>query len=221
MSAVDQEHALIERASSGDRMAARTLVTRLMPVVRARVRLRLRQEMRANDSGDDLVQEIWTRLLANGCQMLLKYDASRGASLEGYVGMITTREVGNSLREQRAQRRGGHVRVVEFKPDAMASVEDDPAKHASASELQDRVRNYVEGELPPKGQLVFRYVFSDQLAPSDAARAMGVSIQVVYNWQHKIRSAVRALLEEEPPARRSVVGAGLESEESSVGSLKG
>ena len=194
MTSTSEEHALIERAVAGDRMAARALVTRLMPIVQARVRLLLRKERRHTDGTDDLVQEVWTRLLADGGRKLLKFDAARGASLEGFVGMLATREAGNTLREQRAQRRGGRAQVAAVTPDAVPSTSGDPSAHASASELQQRVRRFVEGELPVKGQLVFRYVFTDQISPSEAARAMGVTPQVVYNWQHKIRTGVRAIL---------------------------
>ncbi|MEL6544882.1 MAG: sigma-70 family RNA polymerase sigma factor [Myxococcota bacterium] len=195
----EDESALVERAVSGDRMAARALVVRLMPVVRARVRLLLRRERAGTEASDDLVQEVWTRLLDDRGRKLLKFDAARGASFEGFVGMLATREAGNALREQRAQRRGGNVRVATTAPDTLASHSNDPGEHVSAAELQMRVRRFVEEELPVKGQLVFRYVFTDQLAPSDAARAMGVSPQVIYNWQHKIRSAVRAILSDAQP----------------------
>ena len=189
------DHALVRRAIAGVASAVEILIRRLMPVVRARVRRALgRGGARLGPAeGDDLVQEIWLKLIDRSGAQLLEYDPARGASLEGYVGMIAEREAGNFLRRSSAQKRGGHLVTVE--PGAeLPSSAPSPEESASASDLAARLGEHLEKELPARGLLVFRYAFTDELPPNEVAKILGVTVQVIYNWQHKIRAAARAFL---------------------------
>jgi RNA polymerase sigma factor (sigma-70 family) len=190
-----EDHALIRRAIAGEDQAVDLLILRLMPVIRARVRRALAKSgMRLGPSdGDDLVQEMWLRLIDDGGRRLLEYDAERGASLEGYVGMISERELGNLSRAVATKKRGGHLVAVEAQEDLVADVPN-PAETAEAENLAARLGEHLDRALPPRGRLVFRYAFTDDLPPNEVAKILGVTVQVVYNWQHKIRAAARDFL---------------------------
>jgi RNA polymerase sigma factor (sigma-70 family) len=186
--------AQIERAFGGDPAARSALVDRLMPVVQARVRRRIGAG-RPPIETEDVVQEIWLRLVDKQGAALRKYDATRGASFEGYVGMIAERELGNYLDKANSQKRGGRMNVVgstELEDRPISS--PNPEEQAASREQLGQLAEVLEKELPPKGQLIFRYLYSDSVAPADTAAAMGVSVQVVYNWQHKIREIARRVL---------------------------
>lgn len=190
---------LIERAFGGEPQARSLLVDRLMPVIQARVRRRIGGLRPAVDV-EDAVQEIWLRLVDHRGAMLRKYDPTRGASFEGYVGMVAERELGNYLEKARSQKRGGHLTAVESaEVEARPVSSPNPEEQAASREQLGRLARHLEAELPPKGQLVFRYLYSDGVAPNEVAQAIGVNVQVVYNWQHKIRELARRFLGGEPP----------------------
>lgn len=184
--------ALIDRALRGDATALAALVKRLMPVLFARVRRACGTTARAHGAldVDDLVQEVWLALVDDDGKLLRAYDPSRGATLEGYVGMVATREVGNIRQRVSAKKRGAHLRAVEEAPDRPDS-RPNPEQDAASRQLAARLGAHLEASLPERGQLVLRYTFNDGLEPAEAAHTMGVSLQVVYNWQHKIRALAR------------------------------
>lgn len=190
------EHALIRRAMAGQGSAVAVLVRRLMPVIRARVRRSLmRQGKRLGPhDGDDLVQEIWLRLIDDSGRRLLAYDPSRGATLEGYTGLIAEREIGNLRQKAGAKRRGGNLVAVTSDDAKIPSAGASPEQQVEAQDLAARLGEYLEGELPARGRLILRYAFMDGLPPQQVAETLGVKVQVVYNWQHKIRTAARAFL---------------------------
>ncbi|MEL6758765.1 MAG: RNA polymerase sigma factor [Myxococcota bacterium] len=186
----------VRRALDGNRRAQREVVHRLMPIVQARARLALGVSGRSRvyASAEDLAQDVWTHLWADKGVRLLRYRDDYGLSLEGYVGVIAARQITSLLRKENAARRGGRHQMAAVSPDEVDSgPQSDPEIQASARQLNGRIEDYVEHELPRKGQLVFRYVFTDELSPRETADALGVSLQVVYNWQHRIRAHIRTL----------------------------
>jgi RNA polymerase sigma factor (sigma-70 family) len=192
---MNEEHALIRRAVGGEEPAIAVLVRRLMPVIRARVRRALSREgARLGPSdGDDLVQEIWLKLVDERGAQLIAYEPDRGASLEGYVGLIAEREIGNLVRKLSTQKRGGHLIAVEPAEDLPSSTAN-PEEAAAAENLAARLGEHLEALLPARGRLVFRYAFTDELPATEVAKILGVTVQVIYNWQHKIRIAAREFI---------------------------
>lgn len=183
----EQTTALVAAAARGDRTAVRALVDRLFPVVRARVRAlqARRTDVRGLDQ-PDLIQQVFVCLLENGARQLTLWDPARGASLEGYVGMVTEREVGNAA--QKLSTRGRYE--VHVGADALIDAPS-PEAHAVARDMTARLGSFLEAQLPPKGRVVFRCLYSDGLDAEETARVLGVNRQVVYNWQHRIRSLAR------------------------------
>lgn len=193
----EDARALIERAVRREAHAVDELVDRLMPVVHARVFRVLKRTQRAVDRVvvEDFAQEVWVSLFADGGKRLLAYDPARGASLETFVGLLAEHEAGEVARAQRAQKRGGHLRAVDLDAAAeMPSKSPGPAEQAEAKELAARLGEHLVGQLPEVGRLVYRYAFKDEVEAPAVARIVGVDVQVVYNWQHKIRRLARAFL---------------------------
>lgn len=182
---------LIAAASRGDSTATRSLVERLVPVVRARVRrLQARRADLRRHETSDLVQQVFVCLLENRARQLQQWEPTRGASLEGYVGMVTEREVGNS--QQRAVTRARHETPA-TEVEAL-SPHPSPEAQTVARDVVTRLAAFLEQELPPKGQVVFRCLYTDGLDADETARMLGVNRQVVYNWQHRIRELARGFL---------------------------
>jgi RNA polymerase sigma factor (sigma-70 family) len=152
---------LIEAASRGDRAAVRALVERLFPVVRARVRVMQarRPDLRALDS-KDLVQQVFVCLLDHDARQLTLWNPERGATLEGYVGMVTEREIGNA--GQRAATRERHELMTGEEADAPVE-QPSPETQAVARDEANRLGVFLDGQLPPKGRVVLKCLYTDGL----------------------------------------------------------
>lgn len=187
---------LVERAFAGRRDALRALTLRLLPVVQARVGVffarRRGRPVGAADAAD-LVQDVWLALVAEQGRLLRAYDPSRGMSLEGYVGLLCRRELWKATQRQASEKRGGGSADADL--DAVRPPADDaptPEQQAVQRDLVDALWRHLDGELPARGRLVLRYLYADGLPAGEAAELMRVNTQVVYNWQHKIRTLARA-----------------------------
>jgi len=177
--------------------AREALVRHLMPVVRARVLrgLRRRAPNRLSEA-DDVVQTVWLLLWRDDARLLRAYDATRGASLEGYVGLVAEREVGNFLQRVTALRRGADrvesldARDAPQTPSALAS----PSTTAEVREQLGALAAHLDAQLTPRARLVAALLYVDGHSVDDAARTLGVSAQSIYAAQHQIRAVARAFL---------------------------
>lgn len=192
---------LIERACRREPEATRTLIRRLLPVIHARVRrAQVHSRELAQRDERDLVQDVWLALFAQDGRQLRQWDPDRGATLEGYVGMVVERELSNGARSARAQKRQGRLVPLELAQHA-SERGPTPETRALTRDTALRLADHLEENLPAKGQVVFRYLCTDELEADEVAAAMGVNRQVVYNWRHKIRQLARDFLEGRPLAR--------------------
>ena len=163
-------------------------------VVRARTRRLLDRKGRSRDELDDLAQDVWLWLIDRDGKALRGYDPERGMTLEGFVGLLTERQVLDRLRVMGAQKRGAGVTHADVNDTPIAAIED-PEARTIAQDLAIRLGEHLQAQLPPKGRLVYRYAWQDGHSPNEIARLMGVDRQVVYNWQHKVRALVRSFLQ--------------------------
>lgn len=177
----------IRGAVDGDREAVRALYSRLAPVIWSRV-----AQFAEGDERHDAAQDVWLTLFADNARLLRGFEAQRGPTLEGYVGGIAARVARQRRRDARAQKRGGDV--VSFEPDALdrAPASEDLGERASARQTLRGLEGAVVQRLPERGRQVCRYVFGEGYGPAETAKAMGVELQVVYNWQHRFRTMARA-----------------------------
>jgi len=188
------DRVLVQGAIAGQRASLRTLARRLMPTIVGRIRLHLGANVVAGRDRDDIAQDVWLTLMRDDGRLLLEWDPERGRTLEGYVGLLTRRVLWQTRRDGARQRRGGgqHHEVYE---DQAGEPTGDPETHAASRLELERVVSHLRDTLPPRGKLVFELLYADRLSPKEAADAIGVKLQVVYNWQHRIRKESRTLLE--------------------------
>ena len=190
----DDTAALIDRALGGDADSAARLVERLLPVIAARARrARYRfASLRAVEERD-LVNDVWLILLAQDGQKLRAWRPEGGATLEGFVGMIAEREMWSLNEKQTTKKRG--LRALNL--DDVAEVPQSAPNPEVAAVNKDtvaRLQKHLEANLSKKGQVFFRYLYTDERSPDEVATVLGVSRQVVYNWQHKIRGLARSFI---------------------------
>lgn len=186
---------LIERALDGDRGAARLIVQRLMPVIRATLAARLNRIRRWRTPWgdvDDYAQEIWLRLWAEDARRLLAFDPSRGLSIESYVAMLADREFSGLLRHESAVKRGGNnLAAAPEAVDVLTAPGPDPERQLVVRDQGEALGAWLARHLPARGLGIFRCLYSDGRSTNETARLMGCSPQVVYNWQHRIRTLAR------------------------------
>ncbi|HET6583801.1 MAG TPA: sigma-70 family RNA polymerase sigma factor [Nannocystaceae bacterium] len=185
----------VDRAVGGHDRSARALVRRLTPLVRARVRRALAREGACLGVGDadDVVQQVMLELFADHGRRLRAYDPERGVSLAGWVGMVADRQITDLARRSAAQKRGGpspEFVVADELPSASAGPED----VAVAIDLAKRLIDHLDRSLPSSGRAVLDGVFANGRTIGEVAADAGLTRQVVYNWQHRIRVAVRAFM---------------------------
>jgi RNA polymerase sigma factor (sigma-70 family) len=185
---------LIDAALRGERTAVRRLMERLTPVIRARV-LRLTRGLPGpgGHDADDLISEVWARLLENDALRLRAFDPTRGKTLEGFVSLIAGQLVITEARAARAEKRGsGRAAEPLDAADSVPAAQPDAEGLMSQAQGFDALWAHLEGQLSDRGRLVLRLVYVDGLSVPEAAAALGVTAQVVYNWQFKIRGLAEA-----------------------------
>lgn len=94
---------LVERHRAGDPEALNSLVERYYPRVRRIVGVRLRSRLLALTSVDDVVQDVFVRVL----QGLERYETRDDARWIDWVARVAEREICGQARAQRTQKRDG------------------------------------------------------------------------------------------------------------------
>ena len=193
---------LLAAALGGRPDRVRSLVDALMPVVVVRVRRVLaRNPSRAPclaQDVDEVVQDTFVVLFTDDSRLLWNYDPGRGMSLVNYVGLIAEREAGRLVRARSAAKRKGETLTA---PDDL-KMRRAPAGGEGAMErlereermrlLLDRLRETLTAE----SFLVFELLFVRLLSAPEVASMLGCEVQAVYTRRSRIRTTVRALIEE-------------------------
>lgn len=188
----DDAPRLIERALGGDRRAWRRLHALLDPPIRRRLTFahRARRCLEPRYGLDDLVAETWARLLARGGYRLRAFEPTRG-TLHAYVTRIAGQTLSNLVAMRLTASRAAEV---------LASTDDLPPPTAASTAARiearfalGRVWAHLSGTLPERGRHVLRLLYRDGRSVAEAAEALGVSTQVIHNWNHRIRARARAL----------------------------
>ncbi len=184
---------LIERALGRDRAAALALTERIGPFIRARVLRATRGRPLAGTGPDDVMQEVWCRLLADDGRRLRLYDPARGKSLAGFVNMVAGQLMANLIEEYGARKRRpeGGFTAIENAAQA-ANPAPRPDRVAAERNELDALWRHLDATLAPAGRLVLKMLYVDRLAPDEIARRLGMSPNTVYSWRFKIKKAAQA-----------------------------
>lgn len=164
---------LVRRALAGEEGALRVLVRRLLPVVHAQIAQDL-AAWRAGDGEpvdvDAVTLEIWSLLFRDDGRRLLAHEPESGATLEGQAAALAHRALAERL----------------------DLPEPAPAAAAAGEPELEALWQHLRKRLPDRGRLVFRYLYTDGCSPAEAAQALDVSTQVIYDWRRRIREEARA-----------------------------
>jgi len=138
------------------------------------------------DDLNDLVCEVWLRLLRNEMAALRRFDGARGASLASYLGLIATNVTIDFLRGRREQTDVTSVTlVVDAEGDGIVDrTERSALARRALSRLSDEEREFVVE------------CFHTERSPKELARTFGISIDTVYTRKFKLRAKLQRIIED-------------------------
>lgn len=187
-----------------DREAVRLVVRSLTPIIRFRA---TRSLVRARGKGgsaatlrdevDDVTQDVFVRLLADGGRRLLAWSPERG-SASAFFGVLAQRLVINALQARRnrpwreSEARDGDLDVfagAEHAPDTLA---------ASREELRALGERLMAG-LSERDQTLFGLIYITQADDAAIRGQMGLSRDALYQCRRRLKQRVRALVGEGTP----------------------
>lgn len=194
------ERALLEQALSGDAAATRRLVTHLLPVVQARVaRVLVRRRggsgRDARQEVEDLAQEVFASLFADGGRILRAWDPERGLGLASFAGLIAEREAASVLRSGKRspwKEAATELDDLEKELEHVDGAEARVATREQLARLVDRLRE----ALSPRGLELFHRLVVEEEAVEAVCASTGMTPDAVYAWKSRIGKVVRKLAAE-------------------------
>ena len=191
------DRALLELALSGDAGATRRLVGALMPVVQARVartlvRRRGGSGRDARQEVEDLAQEVFAALFADGGKVLRAWDASRGLTLASFCGLIAEREAASILRSGRRSPWTEAATELDELESSLAEVPDAEMRVSSREQLE-RLVDRLRAALSPRGLELFHRLVVEEESIESVCASTGMTPDAVYAWKSRIGKVIRKL----------------------------
>jgi RNA polymerase sigma-70 factor, ECF subfamily len=192
---------LLQRALAGEGDALAQLVHVLAPVIQARVaRTLLARRVGAASSRnvrqevEDLAQEIFLVLFADGGRVLGSWQPERGLTLAGFVGMVAERQALSILRSGKRSPWKEDPTLADDLESADGS--SDPEEVAASREELRLLLARLGEELSPLGRQLFDLLFLQELPLPEIVARTRLSADAVYAWRSRLRRLARRLLGE-------------------------
>ena len=201
----------VDRAVAEGGAALSRLVETLTPVIQARVARGLLRWRSGPAAGrdvrqevEDLSQEVFLTLFAEGGRVLRGWEPARGLSLENFVGLVAERRTASILRcGKRSPWKEDPTLTEELdEPDDDANPESETASRQTLRNLLHRLTE----ELSPLGRRLFELIFLQDLTVEEVGRQTGMSADAIYAWRSRLRRLAHKIhheMSEAPSASRS------------------
>lgn len=196
----DRAAALVSRALAGDDSALARLVDRLTPVIQARVARTLLLSRPRGRQGqvrqqvEDLAQEVFLHLFADGGRVLRSWEPERGLSLDNFVGLVARRRALSFVRSGR-----GGARAEEPAPDEeleRPAPGIGPERIAVGREQLRLLLHRLEEELSPLGWHLFHLLLVEERPVAEVERSTRMSRDALYAWRSRLRRRARLLFDD-------------------------
>lgn len=207
---------LLRRSLAGDAAAVRSLVGALAPVIQSRVaRALLRRQGAAGGRNvrqevQDLTQEVFASLFADGARALRAWDPGRGLPLEGFVGFVAERQIASILRTAKRSPWTEDPTLSETL-EAQAGEDTSLEQALESRQLWEALLDRLHEALSPLGLSLFERLWVQERSAPEVATELGMTRDAVYAWQSRLGKLVRRLgtelmSETGAPAQRPKVG---------------
>lgn len=138
------------------------------------------------DESKDVVSDIFARLLRDG-------DRSQKDRMEGYLMTAVRNRCRDVLNRKSMQERVEKHFLQESMQSQIVSMNDD--------DRLERLMQFIEAELPPLSQQIFRLRFLSEMSYEEVAQAAGVSKVTVYNHLAQSLQRIREYFEQQTAKR--------------------
>ena len=188
------DEADLQAALTGDPQAVTQLVRALAPYVQARVVKVFAGTIGVAASGswraeiEDQVQETFAVLFQNGAALLRTWSADKGASLEGFVGLVAERRAISALRTRRVKEL--------FRQDSLdrdgqpelpgAADATNPERLVGSRETLRRFYNHLHRVLSPLAFEMFQRLFLYEQSVDQVATEKDMKPDAVYAWRSRL-----------------------------------
>lgn len=205
----------VRSALAGNEPALSRLVRTLTPVIQSRVARGLLLRRTGMAAGrdvrqevEDLTQEIFLLLFADGGKVLRSWQPERGLSFLNFIGLVAERQTASILRSgKRSPWKEDPTLPEDFDT---AAPESDPEEVTASREQFKLLLNRLTEELSPLGRHLFDLLFLRELPLEEVVRETGMSPDAVYAWRSRLRRLAGRLLiemsEPVPISRRPLRG---------------
>ncbi len=201
----------LDRALAGDEAALARFVDLSTPVIQARVARRLLTSAPRRDvrqEVEDMTQEVFLVLFADGGRVLRSWNPEQGLSLANFVGLVAERRALSILRSGK-RNPWKEDPTLDAGLDREAPQSGPEEVTASREQLRLLVARLYE-ELSPLGRQLFELLFIRDLAVGEVVRHTGMKPDAVYAWRSRLRRLagrlVGELSENVPAARNNPMG---------------
>ena len=138
------------------------------------------------DESKDVVSEIFTRLLRDG-------DRPQKDRMEGYLMTAVRNRCRDVLSHKSIRERVERLFLQESMQGHIIAMNDD--------DRLERLMQFIEAELPPLSQQIFRLRFLSEMSYEEVAQAAGVSKVTVYNHLSQSVQRIKEYFQKETAKR--------------------
>ena len=138
------------------------------------------------DESKDVVSDIFARLLRDG-------DRPQKDRMEGYLMTAVRNRCRDALNHKSMQERVERLFLQDSMQDQIVSMNDD--------DRLERLMQFIETELPPLSQQIFRLRFLSEMSYEEVAQAAGVSKVTVYNHLSQSLQRIKEYFQKETAKR--------------------
>ena len=138
------------------------------------------------DESKDVVSDIFARLLRDG-------DRPQKDRMEGYLMTAVRNRCRDVLNRKSMQERVERLFLQESMQSHIVSMNDD--------DRLERLMQFIEAELPPLSQQIFRLRFLSEMSYEEVAQAAGVSKVTVYNHLSQSVQRIKEYFQKETAKR--------------------
>ena len=138
------------------------------------------------DESKDVVSDIFARLLRDG-------DRPQKDRMEGYLMTAVRNRCRDVLNRKSMQERVERLFLQESMQSQIVSMNDD--------DRLERLMQFIEAELPPLSQQIFRLRFLSEMSYEEVAQAAGVSKVTVYNHLSQSLQRIKEYFQKETAKR--------------------
>lgn len=141
---------------------------------------------------DDIVQDLFLKLIADDCRRLLTYSGRKGCSLSTWLRTVARNHVLEFIRSQKT-----YLSISEFSPEQLhdmfkmfANTSDNPRRTVEKAEIL-RILDETLANLNHRERQVFQFYYRDEINGPDIARIIDTTPNNVNQMLSRIREKIK------------------------------